>query len=170
MNIEIITERFHLRELRSEDATEKYLSWLNNDKAIKWITTASDTDSLLKLKSYIDIRIGRDDICFIGIFDKNTGNHIGNVKYEPIDVELGYAVLGVLIGDANFRGKGVFSEVFDASAKWLKQNFKINQILLGVEKENTSAVNAYMKSGFVIQNSPYIIHSKSSAITMVREI
>ena len=46
----------------------------------------------------------------LGIFDKITGKHIGNRKFKPINFDENYAGFGILIGDINFRIKGITSE------------------------------------------------------------
>lgn len=165
--VEIVSDRFLLRELTVEDVTERYLNWLCDVDAKKFITAATKTKSLLDLRHYVRERIGRHDILFLGIFEKITGLHIGNIKYEPVNPTLGYAIMGVLIGDSVYRGKGVSAEVIASSAQWLKYNRKIEQVLLGVSKDNPAAIRAYEKVGFVVADTPFIQKSTSEAITMV---
>ena len=111
-------------------------------------------------------RIGRDDILFLGIFDKTNGLHIGNIKYEPVNSVLGYAVMGVLIGDPAYRGKGAAKEALNASARWLKENRNTRRILLGVSKENHVAIRAYQQVGFVVAETPHIDGSRPGVMTM----
>ena len=151
-DIVIKTNRFTLRELNAEDVTEKYLNWLNDKDITKWIVAASKKNNLNSLKEYVSQRIGRNDILFLAIFDNKTNSHIGNIKYEPIDYEAGIATMGILIGEREYRGKGVFAEVFLASASWLKNDKKISRINLGVEMKNHAAIRAYQKCGFKINN------------------
>ncbi|MDX9713884.1 MAG: hypothetical protein RBT37_00480 [Dissulfurispiraceae bacterium] len=99
MSVEIATKRFILRELSANDVTSQYLGWLQDVDAKKYITAASHTSCLSDLKQYVCSRIGREDILFLGIFDKSTGLHIGNIKYEPVNSALGFAVMGILIGN-----------------------------------------------------------------------
>lgn len=40
--------------------------------------------------------------------------------------------MGILIGEKDWRGRGAASEVIIASAMWLKENFGINKIFLGL--------------------------------------
>jgi RimJ/RimL family protein N-acetyltransferase len=165
--VEIVTKRFLLRDLIEEDVTERYLRWLGDADAKRFIAAATKTKSLSDLKQYVLNRIGRDDILFLGIFEKTTGLHIGNIKYEPVNSELGYAIMGILLGDPIYRGKGVTAEVLMDSAQWLKYHRKIKQILLGVSKDNPAAMRAYKKVGFVVADTPFIQKSTSGAITMV---
>ncbi len=46
----------------------------------------------------------------LDIFDKITGKHISNGKFEPINFDENYAGFGILIGDINFRVKGITAE------------------------------------------------------------
>jgi [ribosomal protein S5]-alanine N-acetyltransferase len=163
----IFTKRFLLRPLVESDATARYLSWLYDADAKKYITFAEKPKSFSELKKYVLDRIYRDDIIFLGIFERATGLHIGNIKYEPVNSELGYAIMGLLIGDRQYRGKGVSAEVLTSSAKWLKQHRKVSQIVLGVSKDNAAAIKAYEKVGFVVENTPYIPKTVPDSMTMV---
>lgn len=163
----IISERFFLRELTVDDATERYLSWFMEPGTREYISAATKTKSILNIKEYIHERIGREDILFLGIFEKKSGLHIGNIKYEPVDTKLSYAIMGILIGDKAYRGKSVGTEVLKASAQWLKLNKNIRQIVLGVSKDNINAIRSYTKTGFVIEESPHLINHSTEAYIMV---
>lgn len=165
--VEINTERFLLRELTIGDVSSRYLGWLSDYEAKKWISAAVATKKLSDLRQYVLERIGRDDILFLGIFEKTNGLHIGNIKYEPVNSDLGYAIMGMLIGDHAYRSKGVAAEVLSASAGWLKEHRNIRQIVLGVSKDNPAAVKAYEKVGFVAKDTPHIQKPIPGAITMV---
>lgn len=145
------TSRFFLRELTVDDVSARYLGWLSDSAAKKWIATAESTRGLAELREYVQKRVGREDVLFLGIFSKVDSLHIGNIKYEPILRDEGWAELGVLIGDPAFRGKRVFGEVLAASAAWLKLHRQIHRICLGVELENVPAVTAYRNAGFVAE-------------------
>jgi ribosomal-protein-alanine N-acetyltransferase len=167
MKVEISSERFLLRELSEEDVTERYLGWLRDPDTLKYITAAAQTEGLQDLRLYVRDRIGRGDILFLGIFEKTTGTHIGNIKYEPVNSELGYAIMGILIGNPGYRGKGVGTEALIASAQWLKEHRGIKQILLGVDEENLAGVKSYEKAGFVVADTPYIQKCMPGQITMI---
>ena len=57
----------------------------------------------------------------------NSSILIGNIKYEPVNSEIGYAVMGILIGEADLRGKGVAAEVLSESVAWLYRHRNIKQ-------------------------------------------
>lgn len=167
---QIMSERFLLRTLTPEDATERYLSWLKEENVLKHIVTAKHTSSIIDLKRYIKSRSEKSDSVFFGIFDRNTGMHIGNIKYEPIDINKRYAIVGILIGEIDYRSKGVTPEVLKASMEWIKADKGINQIILGVSKDNEAAIRSYKKSGFRVDETPYITYNNDLNIKMIRDL
>src|SRR5687767_8610563 len=92
MSITITTPRFTLRELTVDDVTPRYLGWFAHPDAVRFIVAAARTRQLADLRSFVEERSGRDDVLFLGIFARDTGLHLGNIKYEPVDSVRGYAV------------------------------------------------------------------------------
>ena len=167
-NIRIDTQRFFLRSLMPNDATDRYIGWLRDQSTQRFITAAKDTSDLGSLREYIDQKSGRHDVLFLGIFLQENGKHLGNIKYEPVNVEEGYAIMGILVGDPDWRGQGVAAEVLEASAQWLKTHLGINKIELDVKRNNHAAIRAYQKAGFRIENSNHIKSDPISSVSMVR--
>lgn len=144
----IMTDRFYLRPLNLVDVTQEYQNWFFDAVTKNYISSAKTGVSLDSLREFIEERLNRNDVLFLGIFTRDENHHIGNIKYEPIDHESGFAEMGILIGDIQYRGKGVAREVILASAQYLNKMYSINRIYLGVDKTNESAIKAYIKTGF----------------------
>lgn len=160
----INTTRFFLRPLREIDITFDYLNWFNDPSIKNFINEKKP--SLNQLKKYVKVRSNNENVLFLGIFtDKDK--HIGNIKYEPIDTKHGYAIMGILIGDPLWRGKGVANEVFIDSARWLKKNRNINKVFLGVHKSNIAALKSYRKIGFKEIDSVFIKKKDKNHTTMM---
>ncbi|MDP9202128.1 MAG: GNAT family N-acetyltransferase [Gemmatimonadota bacterium] len=167
MSVSIETERFLLRELAESDATTRYLNWFRDSETRNYIASASRTKEIGDLRRYIRDRRDRRDVLFLGIFDKMSGTHIGNVKYEPVDEYKGYAVMGMLIGDNAYRGKGVALEVLLASGEWLKSHRDLKEIVLGVRRDNSGAIRAYEKVGYRVAVTPHLPPAAEDSLTMV---
>ena len=110
---------------------------------MKYIVAASDTKTLRAQEHYIFEKTQRKDCLFLGIFDNKTGEHIGNIKYEPICFDSKEAVMGVLIGNPMYRGKNVFHEVFWPVTTGYWKIVRSKKIILGVDRTNIAAINAY---------------------------
>ena len=169
-SIIIETDRFLLKSLTEENVSDRYLGWLRNDEALSFITAAKRTSTLSSLRKYVRTHSARPDTLFLGIFGKDNNLHVGNIKYQPVDSQKGYAVMGILIGDPAYRGLGVASEAIKESAIWLKRHRNINQIVLGVHKKNEAAIRAYRKAGFQIASTPHIPMSADNVATMIWKI
>lgn len=161
---EILTNCFILRPLSVDDVSDRYAGWLSDKSTSQYITTKLN---LAELRQYVHEHSNREDVLFLGIFEKETGLHIGNIKYEPVNSELGYTIMGILIGEPDWRGKGVATEVILASADWLRKYRNIREIVLGVSRANTAAIRAYQKLGFIEKSTKFIPIVSAENMTMV---
>lgn len=151
---ELRTRRLMLRRLEPSDATQTYLDWFADPAVQRFIAAAREPQSLDSLREFIQARRLDPRSLLIGIFEQRSQVHIGNIKYEPVDLEKRRAIMGVLIGSPEWRGKSVFSEAFEATANWLSETHGIREFWLGVERENAAAVISYQRAGFVEARPP----------------
>lgn len=168
--MQIETPHFYLRPLKESDATETYLSWFADTATQRYIVSASENHTLENLRTYITEKLSNDRVLFLGIFAREDMRHIGNIKFEPIDSEAGYAIMGILIGDPEYRGKGVASAVIKASASWLKTHRKINKLLLGVHVDNLAAIRAYENIGFVMGTTEFLKPETPDTLVMIWQL
>ncbi|RHW75965.1 GNAT family N-acetyltransferase [Colwellia sp. RSH04] len=149
-NLRINTQRFYLRELTEKDVGPRYLSWLQDNITSKFITYRQD--NINDLKAYVRAHLLASEVLFLGVFCKETDEHIGNLKFDNINN--GQAVMGILIGEPDWRGRGVAKEILPASMDYLHNKRKVDLVYLGVGKKNIPAILAYEEVGFISCNSP----------------
>jgi RimJ/RimL family protein N-acetyltransferase len=165
----IATDRFLLRPLVPADVTERYCAWLDDEQARAYISAARARHTVEDLRAYVAARASREDVLFLGIFEQGGGAHVGNIKYEPISAAEHYAVMGILIGEPAWRGKGAAEEVIRASAHHLRDRRGIEMIYLGVHKTHLAAQKSYEKAGFhVVDRAPFPT-DHAIALAMARE-
>jgi RimJ/RimL family protein N-acetyltransferase len=163
----IMTPRFILKPLTIADATPRYSAWLDEQADQGFIQAARSAHDIEHLQEFISIRADRDDVVFLGIFTKDGMHHIGNIKFEPVDPIRKFAILGILIGDSAWRGQGVGVEVIKHSVDWLHSERGIDEIVLGVDKDNLAAIRCYEKAGFSFEESDKLVLDGISRMTMV---
>ena len=73
---------------------------------------------------------------------------IGTLKVQPIDYSAGTAWLGIMIGSPEFRGLGYGREALEMVLGYLFDSLKLQEIYLGVDLENLSAISLYRSLGF----------------------
>ena len=147
--VEMATKRFTVRTLLPEDVGHQYLSWFSDPVVRSSITYQPGPAAIDDLRSFVEDHLSRTDSLLLGVFN-HSERHVANIKYEPIDLQSRSVVLGVLIGDPNARGIGLFSEVFGVSSRLLAVRFGIECVRLGVSSDNSSAIRAYEKAGFSV--------------------
>lgn len=161
------TPRFRLRSLTLDDVSPRYLAWLRDGEARRFIQGARTEHDLQTLSTYVAEKIAKKDTIFLGIFDRVSGAHIGNIKFEPVNSLEHYAVMGILIGEPAWRGKRVAEEVITACADALKRSFEIHEIVLGVSRDNIAAIRAYRRIGFREEPTQHIEVRSPESVAMV---
>ena len=169
-NVLMESERFFLRTLIEDDVNARYLEWINGSDKSQYINYTNQNRTVDEISTFVTERVNSDTVLFLGIFVRESGEHIGNIKYEPIDFKKSYAIMGILIGEKNWRGRGVAAEVIKASSMWLHNKYGIKQIILGVNTGNIWAIKAYEKVGFSEKKTPLIRKIDKTNITMVWDI
>lgn len=152
MSIVIKSKRCYLRKLSIYDDLDSYLYWMQTPSNNPFILSATLSYDLNQLKNFINTCNNRSDVNLFGIFTNVENVHIGNIKFDEINLLNKSATFGILIGNKDFRGKGFAKEAIIASVLWLEDNYDIETIKLGVDHDNISALNLYLKLGFKIIN------------------
>jgi [ribosomal protein S5]-alanine N-acetyltransferase len=148
LELQITSIRFIIRQLTVKDVSYRYLEWLQDDTVQKIIYGAAPNIKLNDLKRYVSGQEKNPSVLFLGVFCKESGKHIGNIKFDPIGYEKNYTVMGILIGEKEWRGKGVAKEVITSTFFWINGKYNITKMVLGVDKSHKSAIKAYKKIGF----------------------
>jgi len=138
-----------LEPMSRERATPQYLAWLQDPIVSQYIHVP--LLSLAELEKYVIEKISDPAVRFWAILDQKSGQHIGNVKLEPVSKELSRATFGILIGNREFWGRGVATEVTLLVSDFAFSELGVAKVDLGVQDDNIGAVKAYKKAGFHIE-------------------
>tara|TARA_Y100000768_G_scaffold388873_1_gene388135 strand:+ start:225 stop:1547 length:1323 start_codon:yes stop_codon:yes gene_type:complete len=141
----IISSEYTIKKFKISYVTQNYLKWFKDPLTKKFIITKCQTIS--ELKKDVRIRLQEKNSLFYGIFTKKNF-HIGNIFVNKIDIKKGNAYLGILIGEKEFRGKGVGYIAIKSVINLLNRNYGLNNIFLGLSKKNKIAYKLYSKIGF----------------------
>ncbi|MFT2112677.1 GNAT family N-acetyltransferase [Marinomonas sp. 2405UD68-3] len=141
-----MSTRFQLCLMNENDATLRYLGWLNS-KASRFILNKPAT--INSLSKYIREQVNDENVYFYGIYTLDSNEHIGNIKFILKPELVNSMEMGILIGESAWHGRGVAKEVIECFARHVKQKLGVTKMYLGVDAANISAVSAYEKIGFV---------------------
>lgn len=143
------SERLTYRPLSLTHLSERYLSWLNNPVVYKYLETGGD-QTMESLKAYL-AEVEKKNMLFWAIHLKDTGEHIGNIKIDPVNTRHGLGEYGILMGEPSHWGKGYAGE---ASLRIIDYCFgvrNLRKITLGVVVDNAAAVRLYQSLNFLTE-------------------
>ena len=147
----VVGPSVYLRPLERADLNERYLGWLNDPEVARYLESRTSPYTMQRLVDFYESVIAAPHNLFSAIIEKQGNQHIGNVKLAPISLVHKRATFGLLIGDKNFWGRGVGTEVTHLTVQYGFNRLNLHRINLGVFADHTSAVRSYEKVGFKIE-------------------
>jgi [ribosomal protein S5]-alanine N-acetyltransferase len=141
-------KNIYLRELMDIDVTQSYVDWLNNKEINQYLESRIVTHSLGTVKHYVKDLFESSDNMLFGVFDNSTDKHIGNIKLGNIDVFHRKADVGLIIGEKNYWGQGVATEMIKMISKIAKIKFSLNKLYAGAYSVNIGSIRAFIKAGW----------------------
>jgi ribosomal-protein-alanine N-acetyltransferase len=132
--------------LQLEHITEKYLNWLNSPEINKFLESRNEQHTLDSTNRFLSDQINSRKVIFYGIWTED-GIHIGNVKVGPINCMHLNADIGFLIGEKEYWGKGIATDVILHISKFAS-SIGIKKLYAGAYIENRGSINALIKAGF----------------------
>ena len=132
-----------LRKLTEDDATEKYVSWLNDPEVNQYLESRFMTHTIESTREFIR-GLSANDYMF-GIFLR--GKHIGNIKLH-VNPQHKYGDIGFLIGDKGKWGKGYATQAIRLIVEFAFKELNLNKVWAGVYANNFGSIRALSKAGF----------------------
>lgn len=85
------------------------------------------------------------------IEDLETKQYIGGCGINEVNWLTRVAVVGIMIGDKNYWGKGYGTDAMKVLMKFIFEEMNMNKIRLGTFSFNERAIKSYKKCGFEIE-------------------
>lgn len=93
----------------------------------------------------------RSDIYHFAIEDKKTGKYIGGCSVSEVDWKNSIVVVGIFIGEAEYRNKGYGTDTMKVLVRFIFEQMNINKIKLCAYSFNQRAIRCYEKVGFKVE-------------------
>lgn len=101
--------RLSLRKLSKDDASKKYLDWMNDQCVQRYTRRRGRRMTMKNLKSFL-INSAKSEDKHLAIVITKENKHIGNIFIIFLDKPSKYGELTVMIGDRDEWGKGYAQE------------------------------------------------------------
>jgi len=141
--------RITIRRLTADDVNDAYLSWFRDTIVTEFL----DSRNLTKedCANYIvDGSTSRTHFMY-GIFDKETGNHIGNMKVGPIQWQHLVADLVCIIGRREYWGKGFAKEAIRLGNRAAFEIHGMRKVSGAIASGNIGSIKAYTGADWLIE-------------------
>ena len=140
------SERFYLRPLGAEDATETYVGWLNDPEINRFLEVRHTPQDLPSVRAFIAGH-GNEKNFLFGIFRRDDDRHIGNYRLQ-VTAEHRYATLGVIIGARDHWGEGVVLETRARLLDFIFESLAVDKVCGGCYQTNIHAIFNYRRQGW----------------------
>ena len=141
----------YLRPLERADLNERYLGWLNDPEVTRYTEVGTFPSSPADLESYYRDVASSKNYVMLAVVQKQSGQHVGNVKLGPIQWIHRSATFSILIGEKDLWGQGVGMEATRLMIEYGFNRLNLHRIDLGVFAEHQAAVRCYEKVGFKVE-------------------
>lgn len=142
-----------LGPIGEEEIKNNYINWVNEPEVNKYLETRLCSHTIESLTEYV-YSINNDPLSYLlGIYLKETGEYVGNIKLGPIDKFHKRSYIGLMIGDKNVWGKGIGTESIRVISNYAFNSLKLRKISAGCYVENIASIKSFKKAGFDIEAS-----------------
>ncbi|PIV63148.1 MAG: GNAT family N-acetyltransferase [Bacteroidetes bacterium CG02_land_8_20_14_3_00_31_25] len=152
-NMNLVNKNICLRAVEPSDLDNLYL-WENDTEVWKVSQTISPF-SKFTLKEYctvanIDLQTAKQLRLMIDVTESNKVTTVGMIDLFDYDAINKKAGIGILIGNINFRKKGIASLSIKLLEKYCFTLINLHQIYCFISEENKTSINLFLTNKFEV--------------------
>jgi len=144
-------EKYILRTLTIEDASERWAGWLADPEASYMLNAAPTTISKDDLVAYIKSFDQRSRF-LIGIFEKATEKHLGFLRVD-VNHASGQFLVSMLIGEAEYRNAGVTNAVTIPFRDYFFETMGLEAMLATALAHNRPIIHYLHSTGWTLDRT-----------------
>jgi RimJ/RimL family protein N-acetyltransferase len=149
-NIRIYTDKYLVRTIKPDDASERWANWLSDPELIYMMNMPARNWTKLDVVKYIG-RFDQRQRLLLGIFERNTWVHIGILTAE---IRHGGQLVGnMFIGEPRYRKKGVTTEITPPCRDYFFDALDVKILRATVLARNHVMTRFLLKTGFTLDQT-----------------
>lgn len=137
-----------LRLLQLSDCDERYVGWLKDEGVNGFLETRWAEQTFETVSAFVKQMLNDSSNFLFGIFLKDSGQHIGNIKLGPINYHHLYADVSYFIGEKQCWGRGYATEAIKLITTFGFDQLGLCSIQAGLYESNVASMKALLKSNF----------------------
>lgn len=148
-SIRLETERFVLRSLSPEDASERWARWSGDVETMAMLNLPPRAGTVEDLRRYIGSFDGRHRV-LLGIFAKADGAHVG-IYTARLDHDHHTVTYNLLVGEREWRRRHVHSETRVALNDFFFEVVGVEKAAATVRADNHPVVFNLLRGGWTLE-------------------
>ena len=156
------SKNLEIRKFEKKHISEKYISWLNNKRLMKYSDQRFYKHDFKSVMNYFDFMKKKNNFFFAIIEKSSHLGHIGNISVY-FDKQNKTAEMSILIGEKKARGLSYGLEAWSSVLFELLKMKSVNKVVAGTMKINKKMVSIMKKSKMkkAGERKSFIYHNKS---------
>jgi RimJ/RimL family protein N-acetyltransferase len=145
----LVGKRISLHGLKPENllVDSPYYRWLEDLSLDQYTERSYYPNSESRMRDYYDKSTQNQNLILLGIFDNESGKHIGNITFQDINWLNRRAFIAYLLGDNSFAGKGIVTEAVLMMMYYGFNRLNFNRIYGGVTALHGASMKVCEKVG-----------------------
>ena len=145
----IVGDRIYLSPRgASDEEIEKLTEWMNDFEVTDYINKSEQIMTAIGEKEWLENTARKNENKNFNIIDLNSNKLIGTIGLEKFNWTSRNAVLGIFIGDKNYRNNGYGTEAIKLLLEFGFKYLNLHSIRLSLLSVNERAHKCYLKCGF----------------------
>ncbi|MFX0087437.1 MAG: bifunctional GNAT family N-acetyltransferase/PLP-dependent aspartate aminotransferase family protein [Candidatus Hodarchaeota archaeon] len=145
------TKNLSLKTFTTADVTQEYINALNDYTVVKYTEARHHKWDRESVDRYIRESNIKGQSELIGIFLRNSGKHIGNIRLSGMNAHHKRVDLGILIHDKTFWSKGIGTEAIIEVADYVFNELELHKICADYYSVNHASARMFNKAGFQVE-------------------
>lgn len=140
--------RLNFRKLEMSDCGETYLAWLLDPEVNRYLETRHSEQTIELIQGFVAGVNSRPNEHLFGMFRRDDGRHIGNIKVGPISALHRRGDVSLFIGDRASWGQGLATEAIAAISIYAFDTLGVAKLASGMYANNQGSYRAFIKAGY----------------------
>jgi RimJ/RimL family protein N-acetyltransferase len=151
ISVRIDAGKYLIRTIKPDDASDRWAGWMLDPEAIHMLNMAALNWTKSDVVNYIN-KFDQRSRLLLGIFEKPGWTHIGIITIH-IDHTLGHFLINLLIGEPEYRNKGVAHDIKAPLRDYFFETLDLNLMKATALARNHIIIQYLLKTGWSLDQT-----------------
>ena len=147
----LVGSKISLIPFKKESISERYIGWLNDPEVNRFLEVRFVHQTYETVLAYVSSFYGDAEKYMWGVYPNNTDNLIGTATLSNIVRHHGSGIIGLMIGEKEYWGKGYGTEIIKLVVDYAFKKLSLHKVTAGAVAANKSSIKAFQKASFEIE-------------------